>query len=339
MDAQRIRSKLGMKLMRPVETVSGLLQRTGGEAILDDDAIVAACGEITTASPELVRQKAMAKQFLVDRYAGKLEGAENVHRVISSIEDALSFLRSNRDPVDQLIGYLQKHFNPLKEPKDREISLSLQGRHVKPRHVLSHDHQTQFTFVYQSLLLWREVMDEFFHLWLGAEEDLLNPRNGYALTNTGQGMQRCQQAPTTGQNMRRILNSVQGKTGSSWVGLQVVHLGDREVPNALVFIDKYTQVPRIIGPIVRCIKAIEGELSHNPSIRKYIDDTFKSPDYLIKLILADLFRGGFDGGGDLGGSCIDGRLTSLWNWSSYIEKKPWYGVFLLSGFYGFDGKF
>jgi len=39
------------------------------------------------------------------------------------------------------------------------------------------------------------------------------------------------------------------------------------------------------------------------------------------------------------GSCIDGRLTSLWNWASKIEKKPYYNLFKLVGFTGFDGDF
>lgn len=29
------------------------------------------------------------------------------------------------------------------------------------------------------------------------------------------------------------------------------------------------------------------------------------------------------------GSCIDGRLTSAWNWCSLIEKKRYWSIFLL----------
>lgn len=329
---------VGLKLMKPVQTIPLLLDTQAAQEILQDEALVVACSELVTSSPEDARKKAQAQQFLIDRYSEALGGEENVRRLFASLEDALSFLRSNRDPVDNLLEYLQTHFSPNKEHADYTYSLSLQGRNVKPRHELNHNHKTQFTFVLQSLLLWREVMDDFFRLWAGAENDLLNPRNGYNLANTGQGMQRCQNAPATRSNMNDVLSSVQSKT-TRWEGLSVVHLGDREVPNALIFIDKYTQVPRIIGPIVRCLHAIENELSQNPATLKFINDLFGSTDACIKYILADLFRGGFDGGGDLGGSCIDGRLTSLWNWSSLIEKKKYYPVFLLSGFIGFDGKF
>lgn len=38
------------------------------------------------------------------------------------------------------------------------------------------------------------------------------------------------------------------------------------------------------------------------------------------------------------GSCIDGRLTSAWNWCSKLEKKAYYPIFKLSGFNGFDGR-
>ena len=44
--------------------------------------------------------------------------------------------------------------------------------------------------------------------------------------------------------MHALLWRCQQRIGA-WVGSSVVHLGDHNVPNALMFIDKYTQVQRV----------------------------------------------------------------------------------------------
>ena len=57
------------------------------------------------------------------------------------------------------------------------------------------------------------------------------------LVDTGQGYQRLQQCPLIRNEMSRILRTVQGSKGiGSWVGLSVVHLGDRDVPNGTYYI-------------------------------------------------------------------------------------------------------
>lgn len=80
----------------------------------------------------------------------------------------------------------------------------------------------------------------------------------------------------------------------------------------------------------------------NPKIVPVVEQ-YGGVDKLRKTILADFFRHAFDGSGADNffdaGSCIDGRLTSAWNWCSLVEKKSYFHIFLLTGFIGFDGQF
>jgi hypothetical protein len=108
-----------------------------------------------------------------------------------------------------------------------------------------------------------------------------------------------------------------------------------------MFIDKYTQIYRILLPLVTTIRKIDTLIS--AKLSNYIDSAFGSKEKAKKIILGDFFRHGFDGSGADNsfdaGSCIDGRLTSAWNWCSQLEKKEYYHIFLLTGFMGFDGEF
>lgn len=187
------------------------------------------------------------------------------------------------------------------------------------------------------------ILVEMFRVWMLAESDLLNEDNYYRLQDTGQGLNRIQPAPLVSRIMHSILHKAQQQVGS-WVGSSVIHLGDHNVPNALLFIDKYTQIYRILLPIVTTLSKLDSlSQNPNPSLLNLIKLQFTSVEIAKKTILQDFFRHAFDGSGADNfydaGSCIDGRLTSAWNWCSQIEKKEYFGIFLLTGFVGFDGQF
>mgnify|MGYP006288083809 CR=1 FL=1 len=92
-----------------------------------------------------------------------------------------------------------------------------------------------------------------------------------------------------------------------------------------------------------CLENLERLYDEDNGIRLFVDEGFGGVDKLRKDILYDFFRCAFDGSGADNfydaGSCIDGRLTSAWNWCSQLAEKPFYPIFRLTGFIGFDGEF
>jgi hypothetical protein len=329
---------LDFRAIIPITTVSSFLSEKGANGdLLSDSDFRTACAELAVDSrkedlQDMYREKAAARARVVANYASDSFTADDIERCIDSMSDHNSHLVSNRHPVDRMIEFLQRYF----QKEEKSTNLSIQAGYNGSK--LTHDHNTQFTFVLQSLTLWREVMHDLFHLWICSDADMLDDCNLYHLRNTGQGLNRMQSAPRVSKKMHEILHRAQAKVGL-WVGLSVVHLGDRDVPNALFFIDKYTQVPRILSPLVSVIDRLD-ELAHHDDIREIvIEGGYGGVENLKKQILRDFFRSGFDGSGSDGGSCVDGRLTSAWNWCSKLEKKPFWPVFLLCDFQGFDGDF
>eukprot|EP01083_Nonionella_stella_P053015 140458_1 len=343
-----IKDLLEFSCVSPVETVHSFLEKCGKVSILTENVpllleatdAIESRGKTRSQVEREIRKKEIAfKRFCEEMASSHGLSFEDVEMLVHSIGDNHSFLQSNREPVDKMIEMLKGNFDP-KNSKNSNHSLAICSGKGGAR--LSHRHETQYYYVLQSLSLWREILHDFFRLWYLAEQDLLSGESPYRLRNTAQGLQRVQNCPRIGRAIREILYRVQQKVGNhNWIGSSVVHLGDHNVPNSFIFIDKYTQVARILAPIVLTIERIP-ELMRTPSLARYVRDSFGDAEGLKMAILTDFFRYGFDGSGSDNffdsGSCIDGRLTSAWNWCSKISKKPFYPVFLFTGFASFDGE-
>ena len=57
--------------------------------------------------------------------------------------------------------------------------------------------------------------------------------------------------------MQRMLSKLHAQANGKWVGSNAVHLGDNDTPNAMVWMDKYTQVPRILNPLIAAVRGLD----------------------------------------------------------------------------------
>lgn len=341
---EQAKALLEFSLTKDIKSVYGWLEENNILGVLHEPAMAEATMEIlpeqksrATIQHE-IKKKELAQERISKKYCGgSSKTKETIKWCLYSISDNFSFLNSNRKPIDMMIVYLKEYFKPDKYEKGFSLTISSGVEGAR----LTHNHNRHYNYVLQSLTLWREIADDMFRLWSLAEQDLIADDNRYVLKDTGQGLQRVQAAPRVLSAMRTILHNCQHNLGE-WIGSSVIHLGDSNVPNAMMFVDKYTQVARILSPIIQTIREID-TLVKEDGIKTYIKTSFGSGANLKRLILHDFFKNGFDGSGADNffdaGSCIDGRLTSAWNWCSTLQEKPFYPIFLLAGFVGFDGQF
>lgn len=345
-----VKPLLGIDVFSPIKTVYSFLDARGGLAVLTHAHIGLATREVLAgggASRDQVQRQIMQKNRAIDAIARQSAtrrlSVDDIKLCLYSICDNNSFLNSNLLPIDQCIDLLVKHFHPT-VPRDQGFSLAIEDGAGGAR--LSHSHELQYSYVLQSMTLWSTIVRDMFRLWYLAEADLLSTEQTYELLNTGQGLQRVQTSSRVYRAMHEILHHTKKRlcyeAGGSWIGSSVIHLGDNMVPNALVFIDKYTQISRILGPIITVLNYLEINCRDNVGLGRYFE-SYGGLEKAKICILRDFFTHAFDGsGGDNffdAGSCIDGRLTSAWNWCSQLSSKPYYPLFRLSGFLSFDGEF
>ncbi|KAK9476668.1 hypothetical protein V1514DRAFT_336244 [Lipomyces japonicus] len=329
-------------LYMPILTVNSFLEAKDSLAVLSDALVIPATAEIYPEHKKRaqiqaeIKQKEKAIETLAKRYAKPgIISQDDIRQCLYSIGDNHSYLRSNKNPVEKIQRFLQQNFNPEKAEGEYALGISYGRGGAR----LSHNHEKQYYYVNQSLTLWSIIMNDMFMLWSLADQDLLSTHGRYRLVDTGQGLNRVQNCPAVGRAMQVVISTAQ-KRAKSWIGSSVVHLGDRSVPNAWFFLDKYLQVPQILNPLDLVINNIDN-VARDPFVHDWIESQFGTVQDLKKTILCDFFKHAFDGSGadnfQDAGSCIDGRLTSAWNWANSISKKPYLKIFLLCGFSGFNG--
>ena len=220
-----VEEALGFNLKTPIQTVHSILADKDSLEILDDPMIAIATLEIIAQNKlrrqvqSEIKQKEKAIEFLAKKYHHPNLSVDDVRQVLYAIGDNNAWLRSNRDPVDNMTNYLTTFFSPDVEKHHLGIQAGRQGAR------LTHSHEKQFHYVHQSLTLWSLIMTDIYKLWWLSDSDLLS--GGYRLLDTGQGLNRVQSCPSISRAMHKLIHDAQRKIAPrSWVGSSVVHLGE-----------------------------------------------------------------------------------------------------------------
>jgi hypothetical protein len=162
-DSQLVEEMLGFNCVAPLKTVYDLLESRDALDILRDDRISIATKEILAEGRSRrdiqldIRAKERAIETLSSKYArrGGID-QETIRQCLYSIGDNHAFLRTNRDPCDKMIVYLKKYFDPESAGSHPSQSLAIRSGRGGAR--LSHNHSKQYSYVLQSLTLWREIL-------------------------------------------------------------------------------------------------------------------------------------------------------------------------------------
>eukprot|EP00742_Colponemidia_sp_Colp-10_P017239 GILJ01019813.1.p1 GENE.GILJ01019813.1~~GILJ01019813.1.p1 ORF type:complete len:375 (-),score=41.97 GILJ01019813.1:25-1044(-) len=314
----------------PVKTVGSALGQLKSKFFSDEKLLM----EATNPSPKSKEEKQEAIQTILG-FVETPDFKTIFEQCLKSIDDLRSFVHSCVFPINKLLEWLREYSS--------QSTISLAIKAGKGGACFSHSHDQHCQYVKESLTLWRIIQTDIFDFWDCVEKDMIIDESGsrYRIVDTGQGFHRMSDAPVSYDRMTRSIAEAQREMRGQWVGIKVVHLGDRDVPNPLVFIDKYTVIPRMLNPVVKAIESLEAIFDsslpeEHPGIRNLLKNKYGTAAELKDMILADFFKYAFDGSGDDGGSCIDGRLTSAWNWCSLLHKKDYFDAFTLTGFLGFD---
>lgn len=367
--SEGVKETLGFSVATPILTVAERLRALGALDLLQDKRLplcitpVPRINDIKKLNNAL-RYKDRSVAALCKEWAAKAPGnvtADDIEVCVRSLNDANNFDDANSDSAGELLQLFMNFFKPEDKPAP-EVDLTIKEGAEGSR--LSHEHKKHYAYVTQTLVLWQLITKDMFRLWKLAEDDMLNPENPVEFKETGQGKMRVQPAPNLYRAVKEILEKAKQTLGT-WIGDDRIHLSDSQVPNAFFFIEKYGSLSRILGPILRTVafiqKRYDGDDGYIPgsaaaqaaaasggtnrsdvrAFRAYVDAVYGSPKKAQLHVLRDFFRHGFDGSGgdnfDDAGSCIDGRLTSVFQWCNEIHSKSFYPLFMLAGFSSFEG--